>query len=38
MLACMQEYPQRVAFSLIAKAVDEFKAQFPVSAWTSSPK
>ena len=33
-----QEYPQRVAFSLIAKAVDEFKAKFPVTAWTASPK
>eukprot|EP00045_Choanoeca_perplexa_P000465 m.14602 g.14602 ORF g.14602 m.14602 type:complete len:197 (+) comp10317_c0_seq1:88-678(+) len=33
-----EEYPQRVAFSLISKAVDEFKAQFPATAWTASPK
>lgn len=33
-----EEYPSRVAYSLISKIVDDFKQAHPISAWTADAK
>ncbi|EDQ87614.1 uncharacterized protein MONBRDRAFT_33272 [Monosiga brevicollis MX1] len=33
-----EEYPARVAFSIISKALEEFKSKYPVASWTSNPR
>lgn len=41
-IACVvvtdQEYPQRVAFTLIHKVIDDFKAKHPQASWTDDEK
>nr|CAH8841480.1 unnamed protein product [Trichobilharzia regenti] len=34
-LICDQEYPQRVAQTLLTKATEDFSAQYPAATWTS---
>ena len=33
-----EEYPSRVAFTLISKVVDDFKQAHPISAWTADAR
>lgn len=30
-----EEYPQRVAFTVIGKVIDEFKQAYPPATWSS---
>ena len=37
MLICDEEYPQRVAYTYILKAMDDFITRFPKDKWNLAP-
>lgn len=38
MVVCDREYPQRVAFTLINRVLDEFSAQYSRDVWLSTTR